>query len=86
MNKQGQNLQLPIYLDGLPHDDLHLPDPLTGFHPIFFLTISAARSVIFELIAPRTPPAIAIAVVIAKQIITTSLLAAADFERLIDRG
>lgn len=68
--------QLPVYVKRLVRLDLHLPNPLTRCH-----TLINGR---LELIAPRTPPAVSIAVVIAAQEIALGLRALLDGERDIN--
>jgi hypothetical protein len=73
----AMHLQLSVYVKSLVRLDLHLPDPLTGRH-----TIVNRR---FELIAPRTPPTVSVAVVVAAQEVALGLRAFLGGERDIDR-
>ena len=68
--------QLPIYVERLIRLNLHLPDSLTRCN-----TLINWR---FELIAPRTPPAIPVTVVVAAQEITLRFGALLDAQRDID--
>ena len=55
-----KGLQFTVNINPLPHLYLHLPDSFTGLTPfISFLQRG------FELVAPRAPPAVSIAVVVA---------------------
>ena len=69
--------QLPIYVKRLIRLDLHLSDPLTRCHTLINWRL--------ELIAPWTPPAIPITVVVAAKEITLRLRALLDAERNINR-
>jgi hypothetical protein len=51
--------QFSIYVKSLISPDLHPPHPLTRTHSIFERW--------FEFVAPRTPPAVAVAIVVAAQ-------------------
>jgi hypothetical protein len=70
------HLQLSIHIERLIRFDLHLPDPLARRHTIFDRRL--------ELVAPWTPPAITIAVVIAAQEVALGLRAFLGSERNID--
>jgi hypothetical protein len=68
--------QLPVHIERLVGLDLHLPDPFTGCHTIINRRL--------ELIAPRTSPAVSVAVVVAAQEIALGLGALLGGERDID--
>ena len=70
------HLQLSVHIERLIRLNLHLPDPLTGCHAIFNRRL--------ELVAPRTPPAITIAVVVAAQEVALGLRALLGGEWNID--
>ena len=70
------HLQLSVHIERLIRLNLHLPDPLTGCHAIFNRRL--------ELVAPRTPPAITIAVVVAAEEVALGLRAFLGSERDID--
>lgn len=70
------HLQLSVHVECLIGLDFHLPYPITGRHTLVNWRL--------ELIAPRTPPAIAIAVVVAAQEIALRLGALLDAERDVD--
>ena len=70
------HLQLSVHIERLIRLDLHLPDPFAGRYAILNWRL--------ELVAPRTPPAVSIAVVIAAQEIALGLRALLDGERNIN--
>ena len=79
--RKVQHSQLAINIHAFPHPDFQPPHAFTRLDTPF-LVINWR----FKFIAPRTPPAISIAVIIAKQIVAAGFFAAAHFERLVDRG
>lgn len=68
--------QLPIHIKCFVGLDLHLPDPLARRHTVFNRRL--------ELIAPRTPPAVSVAVVVAAQEVALGLRALLCSKRDID--
>ena len=70
--------QLAVNIKGFICADFEAADAL-GAH----LCIIDGR---VELVAPGAAVAVAIAVVVAEEVVTTGLLATADFERLVYRG
>jgi hypothetical protein len=87
-------VQIPVDVKGLVGLDLHLAHALAGHGALPGALIAAAgpdaagaglvqRRV--ELVAPRRAVAVAVAVVVAQQVVAPRLLAAADRERLVDR-
>ena len=73
--------QLSIHIDRLPHPHFQLPHPLTRLSPFLF-----PLNRWLELIAPRTPPTIPIAIIVTEQIVPAGFLATAYFKWLIDAG
>lgn len=76
--------QFTIDVNPLSHRNLHFANSLTGLHALFLLRLAASTPMILEFIAPRASPAISITIVVAQQVIAASLLAALDFEWLVD--
>lgn len=70
--------QLAVDVKGFVRADFQATDAL-GAH----LCVLDGR---VELVAPGAAVAVAIAVVVAEEVVTTGLLATADFERLVYRG
>ena len=68
--------QLPVYVESLVRLDLHLTDTIARRHALVDGRL--------ELVAPRTPPAIAIAVVVAAQEIALGLGAFLNGKRDVD--
>lgn len=74
----GSNSQVPVDVKGVIGLELHLPDALAGHDA---LAVLERR---LELVAPRTPPAVPIAVVVAAEEVSLRLAAALHGERHID--
>lgn len=72
------NIQIPIHIHTLVHANLHLSDALAWYSPF------PIRYLGIKFIAPRASIAIAVAIVVTKQIIPLRLLTPSYFERLID--
>jgi hypothetical protein len=70
-------LQLPVHIKRLVCLDLHLPYAVAGRDALLNRRL--------ELVAPRTPPAVAVAVVVAAQEVTLRLGAFLDSEGDVDR-
>ena len=70
------HLQLSVHIERLIRLDLHLPDPFAGHYAILNWRL--------ELVAPRTPPAITITVVVAAEEVALGLRAFLGSERDID--
>lgn len=71
-----QNAQLPVYIKGLIRLDLHLAYALAGGHALVDGRL--------EVVAPRAPPAVAIAIVVATKEIPLGLRALVDREGYVD--
>jgi len=80
----GYHLQFSINVNPLPHSDLQTSDSLARLHAAILSFTFIDRRI--KLVAPRTPPAVPVTVVIAQEIIPASLLAATDLQRLVHRG
>lgn len=74
----GSHSQLPVDVKSLVGLELHLPHALAGHDA---LAVLQRR---LELVAPRTPPAVAIAIVVAAQEVALGLAAALHGERHVD--
>lgn len=72
------NSQFPINIKRLIRPHLHLPHPLARDDSI------VQRRV--KLPAPRAAMAVAVAVVVAEEVVAAGLLAAPGLERLVDGG
>ena len=74
-------IQFSIDINSLIHPDFHFPHLLARLRAIlpFF-----QRGL--ELVAPRTPIAVPVAVVVTEQVIPSGPLASPDLERLVDGG
>lgn len=72
-----RNVQFPVNIKALIGPHLHPPDTLRTH-----LCILDGR---VKLIAPGTPVAVPVTVVVAEQVVAARLFAAADLERLVDR-
>jgi hypothetical protein len=68
--------QLPVHVKSLVRLDLHLPDAVARGHALVNRRL--------EFVAPRTPPAVAIAIVVAAQEVALRLGALLDCERDVD--
>lgn len=91
-------VQVPVHIEGLVGLDLHLADPLAGDGALTRAVITgtargrghAARAALVErrveFVAPWRAIAVAVAVVVAEEEVAARLGAAADAERLVDRG
>lgn len=71
-------VQLTVNIKRLIGSDLEFPHPLTRHRAIFERWV--------EFIAPGGTVAVAVAVVVAEEVVAAGLCAAADFQRLIDGG
>lgn len=69
-------IQLSVYIEGLIRCNLKLPHALTGNRSIIEWWV--------EFIAPGGAVAIAVAIVVAEEVVAAGLWTAADFERLVD--
>ncbi len=88
-------VQIPVHIKRLIRLDLHLPHPLPGHSPLPSALIRAASAHTaqaaglvqrrVELVAPGRAVAVTVAVVVAQQVVSARLLAAADGEGLVDR-
>jgi hypothetical protein len=70
------NSQLSVYIKSLIRLDLHLTDPVARRHTLFNCRL--------ELVAPWTPPAVAVAVVVAAQEVALCFGASLHGKRYID--
>lgn len=77
-------VQLPVDIEGLVGADLHAAD-LLGGRVRGAAAAAAARERRVELVAPRRPVAVAVAVVVAEEVLAPRLPAPAHGERLVDR-
>jgi hypothetical protein len=85
-------VQLPVHIKRLVRAHLHLPYPLPRHGALARTFIPAgahAAETAFierrvELVGPRRAVAIAVAVVVAYEVVAAGLLAATDFEGLVD--
>lgn len=71
-------VELPVNVKCLIGRDLEFSHSLTRDGPVFKRRV--------EFIAPGGTVAVAIAVVVAEEVVATRLCAAADFQRLVDGG
>lgn len=80
-------VQLPVDIEGLVGADLHAADLLGGRvrGAAAAAAAAAARERRVELVAPRRPVAVAVAVVVAEEVLAPRLPAPAHGERLVDR-
>lgn len=79
-------VQLPVDIEGLVGADLHAADLLGGrVRGAAAAAAAAARERRVELVAPRRPVAVAVAVVVAEEVLAPRLPAPAHGERLVDR-
>jgi hypothetical protein len=87
-------VQIPVHIKRLIRLDLHLADPLPGDGALPGALVTAPRTHTtdaglvqrrVELVAPGRAVAVAIAVVVAQQVVAPRLLAAAHGQRLVDR-
>jgi hypothetical protein len=88
-------IQIPIHIKRLIRLNLHLAHPLPGDGPLPSALVTAPRAHTadaglvqrrVELVAPGRAVAVAVAVVVAQQVVAPRLLAAADGEGLVDGG
>lgn len=77
-NHTGCDSQLPVDVKGLVSLELHLPHALARHDALAILQRG------LELVAPRTPPTVTIAVVVAAQEVTLGLSATLDRKRHVD--
>lgn len=76
----GRDSQLPVNVHTLVRAYLHLPDPVAGLRPVVIIQRR------LKLIAPWAPPAVAVAVVVAKEVVATRRAATPRLEGLVDGG
>lgn len=83
-------IQLAIHIKRLIRSNLHLPHPVTRHRarsgPLINTTLTALLERRLKLPRPWRPVAVAIAVVVADQVVALSLAAPARAERLVDGG
>ncbi len=87
-------VQIPVHIKRLIRLDLHAAHPLAGHRALAGALVAptradtAGRRLVqrrVELVAPGRAVAVAVAVVVAEQVVAARLLAAADCEGLVDR-